>query len=77
MARFRYEGELAPPPGLVARMGDCIEIRVPVKAGGKQRLVPGAGGKFVAGQSVIEVTDERAIRHLRSDPRFKEVGVPP
>jgi len=77
MAKFKFKGIGDVQNVGVAKMGDPIEFRFNGN-GGKRIHKPGkdASGKdkskFDPGD-LIEETDERAIRHLRADPRFEEV----
>ena len=74
MARYAYLGELA-RPGLVKQYGPTLAIRFRLKDGSTQEIKasdPKRG--FVIGQDIgINVTDDRVIRHLDADPRFKRL----
>lgn len=73
MAKFKFLGIGQEFDGLVAQMGGPIEFRFDRKGPGKKVHKPKGGkAKFDVGD-VIEEDDERAVRHLRADPRFEEV----
>lgn len=73
MAHFKYMGEGT--NGFISQSGPCLEIRVPLRSGDKLILIASdqvAG--FVPGEDIgHDFTDERALRFLRSDPRFQEM----
>ena len=73
MPKFRYKGEKQFT--FVKQMGKCVEIRCRCKDGTTTKIKPGPGEtEFAPGLSVIDVTEARAVRHLRADPRFVETG---
>ena len=70
MARFLYKGEKA-----YKKVSKCIEIRLRHKDGSMSKLKPGLGEThFTPGVSMIEVVEQRALRHTRADSRFQEIG---
>lgn len=73
MARFKYMGEI--PNGFVVQNGPCTEIKVPRKDGTKTVIVaPNQTTGFPVGTDIgFDFTDERSLRFLRSDGRFKEI----
>lgn len=75
MARFRYKGLQDRPKlrGSRGQMGTVKELRLRTREGGKLALKPAQGQNIAAGY-VFDVTDERAIRHLKADPRFELIS---
>jgi hypothetical protein len=72
MARFKYLGEK--PRSWVPTYGDTHTIKVPLKNGTTQTLLPTVGDFFPWGQDIgYEITDERALTTLRADERFEEI----
>jgi hypothetical protein len=67
MARFKYLGE--PSFGVVATPGPCTAIKVPLKNGTIQTLTPiSPATEFVIGADIgYEITDERAVRSMRTE----------
>lgn len=77
MAKFRFKGLGDVQNVGVETMGVPIEFRFRRTNGTKSVHKPkdaqgAAKAKFDVGDE-IEETDERAVRHLRADPRFEEV----
>ena len=73
MARFKYMGEV--PNGFVVQHGPCLQIKIPLKDGGKMILIASDQSVgFVIGSDVgTDITDERSLRYLRADARFQEI----
>lgn len=76
MARFLYLGE-GKRPGASERVKNApaLAFRFPKKNGTKfVHLAPDQTKGFPIGQDIgLDITDERTLRHLRIDPRFKEI----
>lgn len=72
MARFKYLGEKPRP--WVQGYGKTHMIKLPLKDGTTQTLLPPAGDEFIKDQDIgYDITDERALLTLRTDPRFAEL----
>ena len=71
MARFMWMGE-RPRPGVT--YGKTTAIRLNNSEGGQFTVSPTNGDCFVVGEDLgHDFTDARTLRHMRADPRFKEV----
>jgi hypothetical protein len=73
VARFKYLGQ--PPRAIVETYGPTIIIRIQKKDGSVQELTPVAPAtEFVVGDDIgYDITDQRALRTMRCDPRFQEI----
>lgn len=72
MARFKYMGE--EPRPYVLTMGNCMEVRLPTTNGDKLIIkCPNPNGWVKGDELGVDVTDARALRCLRADPRFEEI----
>jgi hypothetical protein len=72
MAHFLYLGE--PPRPWVKSYGVVSEFNVPQKDGTMLNLpAPDPQVGWKPGDDIGDITDERALRVLRVDPRFSEV----
>jgi len=72
MATFKYKGELPNP--VVLEMGKTMTICIPQQDGSKVELTaPTEAGWQDGDELPHDFTDARALRILRSDPRFEEI----
>jgi len=72
MARFKYIGEVV--RSWVVSYGPTLKFRFRLKDGTVHELNAPTSAGFVKGEDLgVEITNERVLRHLRSDPRFEEI----
>jgi hypothetical protein len=74
MAKFKFV-DWGPLPSAVADPGLLLKLRIPMKSGAKHELVaPDQSKGWVLGEVIDhDITDDRALRMMRADPRFQEV----
>lgn len=71
MARFKWMGE---SHSFVKQQGPTLQINVPKKDGSMVVINAPSPAGFVVGQDLgVDFADERSLRVLRADPRFKEI----
>ena len=72
MAHFKYLGEKPRP--WIKVYGKMHVIKLPQKGGTTQVLRPVSGDEFIKNQDIgYDITDEHALRALRTDERFAEI----